>query len=70
MVYDLLQALHFLETISPGPLLVQLLSALLGLSVFILEEACLGAGSLPGVEASNLHPSQNRVVVDGKVGEA
>ena len=34
------QALHYLETISPGPLLVQLLSSVLGLSVFILEEAC------------------------------
>eukprot|EP00903_Cladosiphon_okamuranus_P018811 g17303.t1 len=46
------KALHFLETISPDSLLVQLLSGLLGLSVFILEEGCSGAGSLPAVQAS------------------
>lgn len=45
------QALHFLETISPGALLTQLLSGLLGLSVFVLEEGCSGAGSLRGVQA-------------------
>eukprot|EP00752_Nemacystus_decipiens_P004283 g3912.t1 len=46
------KALHFLETISPGSLLVQLLSGLLGLSIFVLEEGCSEAGSLPGVQAS------------------
>lgn len=49
--YFTYQALHFLETISPGSLLVQLLSGLLGLSVFVLEEGCSGAGGLPGVQA-------------------
>lgn len=45
------QALHYLETISPGPLLVQLLSALLGLSVFVLEEAC---SSVDGLSAAKV----------------
>lgn len=45
------QALHYLETISPQSLLAQLLSALLGLSMFVLEEASSShEGGLPVVK--------------------
>lgn len=51
------QALLYLESISPQPLLVQLLSALLGLSIFVMEEACSSAKCLPVVKVKRLNLS-------------
>lgn len=48
--------MHYLETISPQPLLAQLLSALLGLSVFVLEEACSAGDSLPATQVRRRKP--------------